>query len=594
MMSRELPDIIESKFGWRLPSQCRLLLFPHASTAHTFCHVAALLVSTFHFHDPWSMMRDETTTVTMHNDEGSVTVDAPIPIRFLPCTALMTKTRRSLPAIRLILLIVFIPLAPILLHPAGHVEHHGVLSFYHRRAELSIATASFILATSLRTTIMTPLQHFGQNTHHLEERGRYSLLTVIVHTMEATIDRLELFSHNAWEDAARKSGTLRDDADNDGSSSTALNDRHHNVPEIDLNLLVPCKLELARIQVLGIGTNDDNDANNNEGDDPDLKTTMECHHGEPPCIGSICSNGGVKALSVCRLRDVITQSLLVEYAKTLYDESFELATHPIILRNLWPPDSFDDATAVIKYNSSGSSPFHSIRTSRKLTPDAILNDPQLSNLQLPNYFSDAANKTGYAALVPDITTSHLTLSQFLRGVLSGEFPNSKIGTQLIIEQFPELKNEIIPPSLAKELFGWNTLVEDYKMRIKELFHSEKIGSWVMKLVPPMSYYPVFIASNQQTTDGTTQHPRTDLHAEPIGNIASQLHGERRWTLVPTKWSSLLRPTISRRRGYFFSNIEPLSELPKRLYEMIVSVVRRIIDVYLTSLPYLKHDRCGIV
>jgi hypothetical protein len=467
----------------------------------------------------------------------TATGDAPILIRFLPRTAFMTKTWRSLQAI---FLIAFIPLAPILFYPALIVEHHGVLSFYHRQAELSIATASFILATSLRTTIMTPLQHFGQST------------MVIVHKMESTVDRLESFSHNVWEDAARQSGTLKDDVDNDGSTSTALNDRHHNVPEIDLNLIVPCKLELARIQVLGIGTNDDIDYNN-ESEVQDLKPTMECHH----------SKSGITASGVCRLRNVITRSLLVEYAKAIYDETFELATHPIILRNLWPPDAFDEAATVSNYNSSGISPSHCIRSSRKLTPDAILNDPQLSNLQLPSYFSDAANKTGYAALVPDVTPSHLTLSQFLRGILSDEFPNSKIGTQLIIEQFPELRNEIIPPSLARELFGWNTLVEDYKMRIKELFHSEKIGRWVMTLVPPMSYYPVFVASNQQAT-GTNQHPRTDLHAEPIGNIASQLHGVRRWTLVPTKWSSLLRPTVSRRRGYFFSNIDPLIELPKRL------------------------------
>jgi hypothetical protein len=201
--------------------------------------------------------------------------------------------------------------------------------------------------------------------------------------------------------------------------------------------------------------------------------------------------------------------------------------------------------------------------SRKLTPDAIMNDPQLSNLLLPNYFIDAANKTGYAALVPDVTPSQLTLSQFVKGILSGDHPNAKIGTQLIIEQFPDLRNEIIPPMLAKELFGWNTILEDYKTSFRNLFYSDEVGSWITKLVPPMTYYPVFIASNQQSSDGNT-HPRTDLHAEPIGNIASQLHGMRRWTLVPTMWSGLLRPTVSRHRGYFFSNIDPLVELPKRL------------------------------
>eukprot|EP00956_Cyclotella_meneghiniana_P042786 scaffold249318_cov54-Cyclotella_meneghiniana.AAC.1 len=57
------------------------------------------------------------------------------------------------------------------------------------------------------------------------------------------------------------------------------------------------------------------------------------------------------------------------------------------------------------------------------------------------------------------------------------------------------------------------------------------------------------------------HSRTDLHTEPIGNIAVQLHGTREWTLVPTKWSGLLRPTVSKHGR------DPLTELPIRLKEI---------------------------
>lgn len=458
------------------------------------------------------------------------------------------------------------PVAPLLLSPSRHVEHHGLVSFCYRRFEVSVATTTFVFATSLRTMMMTPLHHFeriGQSSHDVEEGGCYGLFAAILHKMDSIIDGLELFSHVAWEDAARQSGMLRGDADNDTGSDFASVNHHHNVPEIDLNLLVPCKIDVAKIKLLGIGTINGND--DNEGDDHDL-TTMECHDDESPITkeGSSCIGTNSNIGDVCRLRNVITRNLLVEYAKLFYDESFDLSTHPIILRNLWPPESFDE-TAIAEHDvSSESCPTRFGRTtSRKLTPDAILNDPQLSNLILPNYFSDAANKTGYAALVPDVSTFHLTLSQFMKGILSGDLTNAKIGTQVIIEKLPELRNEIIPPKLAKELFGWSTVVDDYRTRIKNLFNSEEIGSWVMKLLPPMSYYPVFIASNQQASDGTT-HPRTDLHAEPIGNIASQLHGMRRWTLVPTKWSGLLRPTVSRHRGYFFSNIDPIIELPKRL------------------------------
>lgn len=445
------------------------------------------------------------------------------------------------------------PVAPLLLPTSRPVEHHELLSNYHRRIEASIATAAFVLATSLRTMIMPPL-----HVLHGEERGCRSSsssrpLTSIVHQVDAIIEGLERFSHNAWEDAARQSGILRGEDDDETSTRP--------VPEIDLHLLVPCNLELTRIHLLGIRTTVYKD--DNRGNAHGSKSTVD--HDEPPIITeSSCSDSIDSAVSgICRLRDVITRNLLIEYAKLFYDDTFDLATHPIILRNLWSSESFDEPSAFDDDTSCGSSHPRSRHMSRKLTPDAIMNDPQLSNLLLPNYFIDAANKTGYAALVPDVTPSQLTLSQFVKGILSGDHPNAKIGTQLIIEQFPDLRNEIIPPMLAKELFGWNTILEDYKTRFRNLFYSDEVGSWITKLVPPMTYYPVFIASNQQSSDGNT-HPRTDLHAEPIGNIASQLHGMRRWTLVPTMWSGLLRPTVSRHRGYFFSNIDPLVELPKRL------------------------------
>jgi len=141
-------------------------------------------------------------------------------------------------------------------------------------------------------------------------------------------------------------------------------------------------------------------------------------------------------------------------------------------------------------------------------------------------------------------------------------PRAKIGTQVIIEQIPELRDEIIPQSLAFELFNWNTYLEDIKDSLKKW-----TGEWMEKILLPMSYFPIFIASNHQS-DSTETHPRTDLHMEPIGNIASQLHGTRQWILVPTKWSAILRPTVSKHRGYFYANIEP-SRLNGRLSKVPV-------------------------
>ncbi|KAL7541874.1 hypothetical protein ACHAXR_011809 [Thalassiosira sp. AJA248-18] len=315
---------------------------------------------------------------------------------------------------------------------------------------------------------------------------------------------------------------------------------YHGPPELDLNIMVPCELDMARKYLLErklLPQNASNDGRNNE-----------------------CS---------CRLREIITYDLLIFLMKEFYDDEFDLATHPVILRHIWPPESFVGG-------NSGR---------RRLAPNAILNDPQLSNLLLPNYFSDAT-KTGYDALVPD--QNQITLSQFLRGILSGETPNAKIGTQVIVEQYPELRDEIVPSTLAKELFGWNTWLEDGKERIKTRL-GWMIGGMIEKL-PAMSTFPVFIASNQNNAaEPFDAHPRTDLHAEPIGNIASQLHGTRHWTLVPTKYSGLLRPTVSRHRGYFYSNMDPLTELPKRLdsLPLVYKCITRVGDAVWVP-PWVWH------
>lgn len=354
-------------------------------------------------------------------------------IRCLPRKVWMTW--RSLLAITLSLSslllgnLMMYPVAPLLLPPSQHVEQHGLLSHCHRRVELSIATASFILATSLRTLIMQPLyrlERIGLKLHRDEVGGCYGWLMGIVHVIDSIIDGLELFSHKAWEEAARQSGMLTKEVDGPGSSAHTFNARHNNVPEIDLNLLVPCKIELATKQLLGIKTKCD--LHEIKGDN---HVFQECLREE--CSSNSNSNSNSKNEDICRLRDVITRNLLVDYAKLLYDDTFDLETHPIILRNLWPPESFEETASVVDNDDISCCLSRSGHMHRKLTPDAILHDPQLSNLLLPNYFSDAANKTGYAALVPDVSTSQFTLSQFIEGLLSGDFPNSKIGTQLIIE-----------------------------------------------------------------------------------------------------------------------------------------------------------------
>jgi hypothetical protein len=451
---------------------------------------------------------------------------------------------------------------------------------WHRQVEASVATASFVIATFLRTMVMTPLNRLFEGDI-MQPRSSSFLVSV-----DSIIDGMERFAHRVWEDAARQSGVLLRDGGGVDYGRSSPTPRHRTAPEIDLNMLVPCKVDMARKYLLGgrmTTTNDDG------GNDGEPSATADRRVDEPPSLLAVAGGNTSSASEIfCRLRNVITRKLLVDYSKAFLDDEFDLATHPIILRNLWPAESFRvsaDVSDKKRSSSNNNGDCKSIgpRINRRLTPNAILNDPQLSNLLLPNYFSDAANKAGYAALVPDVADgTPMTLSEFLRIILSGDAPNAKIGTQVIIDEYPELRDEIIPPSLAKELFGWNTHLEDVKMRIGERWLPEELGAWLGKLVPPMTTFPVFIAGNRHSgaagagIDGA-RHPRTDLHAEPIGNIASQLHGARRWTLVPTMWSGLLRPTVSRHRGYFYSNMDPLIELPERLKNIplvYVCVTRR--------------------
>lgn len=47
--------------------------------------------------------------------------------------------------------------------------------------------------------------------------------------------------------------------------------------------------------------------------------------------------------------------------------------------------------------------------------------------------------------------------------------------------------------------------------------------------------------------------RTDMHCEPIANVALQLRGRKKWTLVDPRHSSLLQPTLSPDgRAYFYA------------------------------------------
>ena len=346
-----------------------------------------------------------------------------------------------------------------------------------QRFQLGLAAFSFGIATSIRTSIAAPLLRLDDR---LKSRGiDVPAITQILNVYNALADIMEQCSHDVWEDTAKHTSVLKSDS--------SLKSFFQQPPEIDLGMRVPCDVENVKVHLFQ-HDKDSNRHNNN----------------------------------ACTLRDVVTLELLMEYASRHFGADFNLASHPLILRNLWPNESFDP-------NKNG----------RRLTPSGILNDPQLSNFILPNYFSDAT-KTGYSSLVPD--SEAISLSQFLNNILEAEAtPYAKIGTQSIIEEFPSLREEIIPPAIAKELFGWDPWLD--KLREKALEYVTPPLKRLVQMFPPTTYYPIFIAGMAKSNADI--HSRTDLHTEPIGNIAVQLHGNREWILVPAKWSGLLRPTVSK-------------------------------------------------
>ena len=132
----------------------------------------------------------------------------------------------------------------------------------------------------------------------------------------------------------------------------------------------------------------------------------------------------------------------------------------------------------------------------------------------------------------------------------------KIGSQLILEKYPDLIEEVAPLEVVTELFG------DY-------FSPDHIkGSGPWNLFPAITTVPLFVANNHAPLNSSSleeyghsneneieiqQQPYTALHCEPIGNIAVQLTGQKKWTLVQPEYSYKIKPAISPDGRAFFSS-----------------------------------------
>jgi len=200
----------------------------------------------------------------------------------------------------------------------------------------------------------------------------------------------------------------------------------------------------------------------------------------------------------------------------------DFLSKPLLLRGLWTEEQLADPNRQLSLEGFAS---------------------HLANLSVP-FYSDAT-KSGYSALKP---SGMAPLGEIVHNITVRQ-GKQKIGTQVIVERHPSLMSEVAPIELVTELFGNH-------------FDPDSIrGSGPFRLFPASTTVPVFLAGTAHAatdTNDDNKHPRTDLHCEPIGNVAVQLHGSKMWTLVHPKQSVFLKPSVSRHhRAFYYSNLDPL-------------------------------------
>jgi hypothetical protein len=254
---------------------------------------------------------------------------------------------------------------------------------------------------------------------------------------------------------------------------------------------------------------------------------------------------------------------------------------PLFLPNIWNHananqggGSESEATATGNTNTNT----REIMTRSAVVPlsiEDLASDP-LGDLLIP-YFTDASKRH---ALKPDamaplrdivhnITTTADTQSS------SGNGGPQKIGTQMIVERYPHLILKVAPTEIVTALFG-------------DRFQPHHLQSSLLT-GPARTVVPIFLARGRNSPFPDTSEPdnngsdnngsdntepdaadntepditepdtlsiRTDLHCEPIGNVAVQLHGRKLWTLVDPEHFRRMRPSVSKHgRAFFYSGLD---------------------------------------
>lgn len=199
---------------------------------------------------------------------------------------------------------------------------------------------------------------------------------------------------------------------------------------------------------------------------------------------------------------------------------------PLLLKNLWDLED-------LRSNAS-----------RRLSRTGLLEE----DLVIP-YFKDARK---YGALTPN---AEAPIKDIVANITKGH--PLKIGTQLMVQTYPELIQEVAPFDIVTMLFG------------DHFSPTHVVGAFGLSFLPALTTVPLFVANSspkRNRQNGDRQNPFTALHCEPIGNVAVQLDGQKQWTLVSPNYSLWVKPTISPDgRAFFASGMtleKELSRVPR--------------------------------
>ena len=252
---------------------------------------------------------------------------------------------------------------------------------------------------------------------------------------------------------------------------------------------------------------------------------------------------------------------LLPYIESKYGKNWK--QRPLLLKGLWKLDELMITNS--NYSNSSSSANNTKRTYRRLSLHGLLQE----NLTIP-YFTDA-RKVG--AITPDGIG---TIKDIITNITHLNAPH-KIATQLFLQTYPELIEEVAPLSIISKLFDYHHFSSSSSSSSSFYFSPNSIrgSNGPLQMFPKLTTVPLFVANSHPlpgdtTTDNngsnngiqqpSSMSPHTALHCEPIGNVAVQLSGEKLWTLIRPEFSSLLRPHIAPDGRAFFVSSLPISQV----------------------------------